>query len=116
MRETRITQKNVYTSERMQKGDSGRRRRRTDEQTAKKEEEERTKNVAERIKTVMEQHPTFAKIVSEDAALDKYLKAHPNLTKTQMRDLLDKRPDSVKVRGRTSMAFGGPPIARDGLR
>ena len=29
--------------------------------------------------------------------LNKYLESHPNLTKAQMRDLLDRRPDFVAV-------------------
>merc|ERR1719181_62686 len=37
----------------------------------------------------------FARIIEEDAQLCKYIEAHPNLTKTQMRDLLDRRPDFV---------------------
>ena len=33
----------------------------------------------------------------QDAALAKYIEAHPNLTKTQFRDLLDRRPDFVNA-------------------
>jgi len=97
VRESRVTQKNVYTNEKATRSATKSKKKKSDDATAKKEEEERTKNVAERIKTVCEQHPSFAKIIADDPALDKYVKAHPNLTKTQMRDLFDKRPDFVKA-------------------
>lgn len=95
IREIRITNKNVYTTERMQKGEK-KSKRRPDEMTVRKEEAARLRAIQERVKTVMEQHSTFKKIIEENQALDKYVKAHPNLTKTQMRDLFDKRPDFVK--------------------
>jgi len=43
----------------------------------------------------MSNHTIFARIVQEDPLLNKYISTHPNLTKTQMRDLLDRRPDFV---------------------
>jgi len=95
VREARVTVKNVYTNEKMQRA-GARKKKRTDEAQAKKEMEDKKKNDAERVRTVMNENQTFARIIEEDAQLCKYIEAHPNLTKTQMRDLLDRRPDFVK--------------------
>jgi len=46
---------------------------------------------------VCAEHPSFRKIIADDHGLSKYLESHPNLTKTQMRDLFDRRPDFVAV-------------------
>jgi hypothetical protein len=96
VRESRITIQNVYTTVKMQNKARGKSKR-GDESAAKKEEEEKKKTEAERVRTVMNDNPTFARIIEEDAALAKYIEAHPNLTKTQFRDLLDRRPDFVKA-------------------
>jgi len=93
VREQRVTVKNVYTNEKLQRGD--RRKARKDDAAAKREEEERKKADLERVRVVMSSHPTFAHIIEHDPVLLKYVEAHPNLTKTQMRDLLDRRPDFV---------------------
>ena len=45
----------------------------------------------------MEDSATFKKLVSEDPGLSKYFESHPNLTKPQLRDLLDRRPALLKV-------------------
>ena len=95
VREQRVTVKNVYTNEKMQRGDSRKKRRNKDEAAAKREEEERKKLEADRVRTVMNDSPVFARIVHDDPALSKYVEAHPNLTKQQMRDLLDRRRDFV---------------------
>ena len=93
MREQRVTVKNVYTNEKMQRGD--RRKKKGGEATAKHDAEERTMVEGERVRTVMTEYPAFARIVEGHAPLLKYLEARPNFTKTQMRDLLDRRPDFV---------------------
>ena len=49
------------------------------------------------MRTLCAENPTFRKLVMEDPGLSKYLESHPNMTKTQMRDLLDSRPDFVAV-------------------
>ena len=96
VREARITTRNVYTNEKEQrKGTQRKRGGAAGDAAAKKEEEERKKLDGERVKTVMTEHAAFARIVEENASLAKYIEAHPNLTKTQMRDLLDRRPDFV---------------------
>ena len=95
VREARITVKNVYTNEKRQRMESRKKKGRKDDAAAKKEEEERKKNEAERVRTVMSENPTFGRIIEEDAALAKYIEAHPNLTQTQFRDLLDRRPEFV---------------------
>ena len=95
VREARVTVKNVYTNEKLQRAATRKGRRGRDEAAAKKEEEERKKADAERVATVMRDHPTFKRIVDENPQLCKFVEAHPNLSKTQMRDLLDRRPDFV---------------------
>jgi hypothetical protein len=87
----------VYTNEKMQRKESRKKHRRGDDAQAKKDEEERRRNQAERVHSVMNDNPFFARIVEEDVALAKYVEAHPNLTKTQFRDLLDRRPDFVRA-------------------
>jgi hypothetical protein len=95
VREQRVTIKNVYTNEKMQRGDRYKKHKAKDEVAAKRAEEERKKLEADRVRTVMAEHHAFAKIVNEHPTLCKYVEAHPNLTKQQMRDLLDRRPDLV---------------------
>jgi len=95
VRESKVTVKNVYTTEAMQRSRGPRRKKKVDEAQARKEEEERKKAEAEKIRTVMAEDATFKKLVTEDAALSKYIESHPNLTKQQMRDLLDRRPEFV---------------------
>jgi len=104
VRESRITVRNVYQNEEsfsvlglFRSSDKRRKHGKKDEANAKKEEEEKRKNETERVRTVMSEHATFARIVEEDPALHKYIEAHPNLTKQQFRDLLDKRPDFVRA-------------------
>ena len=97
VRESRITVKNVYTNEKMQRKESRKKKKRTDDAQAKKEEEERKKSETERVSNVMSDNATFARIVDENPALAKYIETHPNLTKTQFRDLLDRRPDFVEA-------------------
>lgn len=62
---------------------------------AQREVEERKKNEIDRVRVVMSTNPIFARIVSDHPALEKYIETHPNLTKAQMRDLLDRRPEFV---------------------
>jgi len=98
VREQKVTVKNVYTTEALQRGNDSKRRRvkkKADAEQAKKEEEELQRVEAEKVRTVMAADSTFRKIVTEDPGLSKYIDAHPNLTKMQMRDELDKRPDLV---------------------
>ena len=73
VRESKVTVKNVYTTESLQRAKGPRRKKKVDEATAKKEEEERRKAEAEKIKTVMAENPTFRKLILEDAALAKYI-------------------------------------------
>ena len=88
VRESRITVKNVYTNEKMQRKESKKKRGKgRDDAQAKKEEEERKKMETERVRNVIDASATFARIVEEHPALHKYIEAHPNLTKTQFRDL-----------------------------
>jgi len=98
VREQKVTVKNVYASERLQRGDpKARTKKKADNESTRKAEEERKRAEEEKIKTVCAEHADFRKIMMDDPGLSKYLESHPNLTKTQMRDLLDRRPDFVAV-------------------
>ena len=95
VRESRITMRNVYTNEKEQRKGTGKKSKAANEAAAKKEEEERKKLEGELVRGVIDANPTFARIIAENTQLAKYIDTHPNLTKTQMRDLLDRRPDFV---------------------
>jgi len=97
VRESKVTVKNVYTTEAMQRSRGPRRKKKVDEAQAKKQEDERKKAEADKIRSVMGENPAFKKLVTEDPALSKYVESHPNLTKQQMRDLLDRRPEFVSA-------------------
>ena len=100
MRNNKVTAKNVYTSEAMQRGGEKRKSKKKDAEKERKEEEERKKREAEKIRTVMAESPAFKKIIADEPGLSKYLDSHPNLNKTQLRDLLDERPRAQPLRDR----------------
>ena len=97
VRDQKVTVKNVYTTEAMQRGDKEKKKKKVDAEAQRKEAEERRKVEGEKVRAVMNEHPNFKKLCTEDPGLNKYLESHPNLTKAQMRDLLDRRPDFVAV-------------------
>ena len=92
-----MTAKNVYTTEALQRGGEKKGNKKKDAEQEIKEEEERKRRELGKIKTVMDDSPTFKKLISEDPGLSKYFESHPNLTKPQLRDLLDRRPALLKV-------------------
>jgi len=96
VRDSKVTARNVYTTEALQRGGEKKGKKKDEEQLLK-EEEERKRRELGKIKTVMEDSATFKKLVSEDPGLSKYFESHPNLTKPQLRDLLDRRPALLKV-------------------
>jgi len=95
VRETRITSKNVLPDAKL--ANQRKKKKGRDDAQAKKDEEARAKTEADSVRKVMADNPVFARIIDEHQALAKYVETHPNLTKMQFRDLLDRRPEFVKA-------------------
>jgi len=96
VRDQKVTAKNVYTTEALQRGGEKKVKKKDEEQLLK-EEDERKRRELGKIRTLMDDSLTFKKLISEDPSLSKYFESHPNLTKQQLRDLLDRRPALLKV-------------------